>query len=263
MSRTILKEKRKERIIEFIKKSGTVSIEDLAKELGLSTVTIRKDVKELEEAGLVDRLWGGVSIKESSFIEPSFAQKHILNILEKKAIARTAINLLNPNDIIGISAGTTAYEFARLLYQFPNIHVVTYGLNIAYLLARIGINVVVPGGFLREKSFALVGEETIAFLEKIHLDKCFMGVDGIDTEVLTDINMAEAAVNRTMIERSKELIVIADHTKLGQRKLTPIAPIERVNVLITDNRADKRLLKAFEDKGIKVLIGEVKEEEEL
>lgn len=263
MSRTILKEKRKERIIEFIKKSGTVSIEDLAKELGLSTVTIRKDVKELEEAGLVDRLWGGVSIKESSFIEPSFAQKHILNILEKKAIARTAINLLNPNDIIGISAGTTAYEFARLLYQFPNIHVVTYGLNIAYLLARIGINVVVPGGFLREKSFALVGEETVAFLKKIHLDKCFMGVDGIDTEVLTDINMAEAAVNRTMIERSKELIVIADHTKLGQRKLTPIAPIERVNVLITDNRADKRLLKAFEDKGIKVLIGEVKEEEEL
>ncbi|MBC7321474.1 DeoR/GlpR transcriptional regulator [bacterium] len=261
MNRTILKEKRKEKIIEFIKKSGTVSIEDLARELGLSTVTIRKDVKELEKAGLVDRLWGGVSIRESSFMEPSFAQKHILNIPEKKAIARTAISLLNPNDIIGISAGTTAYEFARLLYQFPNIHVVTYGLNIAYLLARIGINVVVPGGFLREKSFALVGEETVAFLKRIHLDKCFMGVDGIDEEVLTDVNMAEAAVNRIMIERSKELIVIADHTKLGQRKLTPIAQIEKVNVLITDSKADKRLLKAFEDKGVKILIGEVKEEE--
>lgn len=90
-----------------------------------------------------------------------------------------------------------------------------------------------------------------------------MGVDGIDGEVLTDVNMAEATVNRTMIERSRELIVIADHTKLGKRKLTPIAPIERVNVLITDSKADKRLLKAFEDKGIKVLIGEVKEARKL
>lgn len=177
---------------------------------------------------------------------------------EKRAIARTAMSLLNQDDIIGISAGTTAYEFAKLLYQFPNIHVVTYGLNIAYLLARMGINVVVPGGFLREKSFALVGEETVSFLKKIHLDKCFMGVDGIDGEVITDVNMAEATVNRTMIERSKKLIVIADHTKLGQRKLVPIAPIERVNILITDSKADKRLLKTFEDKGIKVLVGEVR-----
>jgi DeoR family transcriptional regulator of aga operon len=86
-----------------------------------------------------------------------------------------------------------------------------------------------------------------------------MGVDGIDEEVLTDVNMAEASVNRTMIERSKKLIVIADHTKLGQRKLVPIASIDKVNILITDSKADKKLLKAFEDKGIKVLVGEVKE----
>ncbi|MFN3699152.1 MAG: DeoR/GlpR family DNA-binding transcription regulator [Dictyoglomus sp.] len=263
MNKSILKEKRKERIMELIRKLGVVSIEDLSRELGLSTVTIRKDIKELEMSGLVDRLWGGVSIKEPSSIEPSFSQKYTLNILEKKAIARAAINLLNPEDIIGISAGTTAYEFARLLYQFPSIHVVTYGLNIAYILAKMGINVVVPGGFLREKSFALVGEETVSFLKKIHLDKCFMGVDGIDMEILTDVNMSEAAVNRTMIERSKELIVIADHTKLGQRKLTPIAPTERVKVLITDNKADKRLLEAFENKGIKVIVGEVKDEEDL
>lgn len=260
MNGAILKEKRKEKLIEIIRESGIVSIKELAKELGLSTVTIRKDLKELERIGIVNRLWGGVSLRESSTPEQTFDQKRALNLPEKKAIAETAINLLEPNDVIGISAGTTAYELAKLLYQFSNIQVVTYGLNIAYLLARIGVSVIVPGGFLREKSFALVGEETVAFLKKIHLDKCFMGVDGIDGEVLTDVNMAEAEVNRTMIERSRKLIVIADHTKLGQRKLTPIAPIERVNVLITDSKADKKLLKAFEDKGVEVLIGEVKEE---
>ena len=259
MNSTILKEKRKEKLIEVIKRSGTISIKDLARELGLSSVTIRKDIRELEEAGVVSRLWGGVSSKELSFIEQTFDQKSIINLSEKKAIAQTAITLLNPGDIIGVSAGTTAYEFAKLLYQFSNLQIVTYGVNIAYLLARMGKSVIVPGGFIRDKSYALIGEETVAFLKKIHLDKCFMGVDGIDEEVLTDVNMAEASVNRTMIERSKKLIVIADHTKLGQRKLVPIASIDKVNILITDSKADKKLLKAFEDKGIKVLVGEVKE----
>jgi len=261
MGDTILKEKRKEKLIEIIKRSGTISINDLAKKLGLSSVTIRKDIRELEEAGLVSRLWGGVSFRENSITEQTFDQKSIINLLEKKAIAQIAITLLNPGDIIGISAGTTAYEFAKLLYQFPNLQIVTYGVNIAYLLARMGKSVVVPGGFIRDKSYALIGEETVAFLKKIHLDKCFMGVDGIDEEVLTDVNMAEATVNRTMIERSRKLIVIADHTKLGQRKLVPIASIDKVDVLVTDNKADKELLKAFEDKGVKVLVGEVKEED--
>lgn len=166
MNGTILKEKRKEKLIEIIRKYGIISVSELAKELELSTVTIRKDLKELEEIGIVNRLWGGVSLKESFPAEQTFDQKSILNLLEKKAIAETAISLLNPNDVIGISAGTTAYELAKLLYQFPSIQVVTYGLNIAYLLARMGINVVVPGGFLREKSFALVGEETVAFLKR-------------------------------------------------------------------------------------------------
>ncbi len=85
-----------------------------------------------------------------------------------------------------------------------------------------------------------------------------MGVDGVDIDGgITDVNMAEATVNRAMIEASKQLIVIVDHTKIGQRKLIPIAPIERIDLLITDSLADKKQLEIFEKKGIKVLIGEV------
>ena len=255
---TVIREKRKEQIVDFIRKCGIVSIKELAESLNLSAATIRKDVRELEENGLVSRHWGGVSLKEGQVKELSFDEKTIINLVEKKAIAQRAITLVAQNDTIGISAGTTAYEFARLLDQYPNVQVVTYGLNIAYLIARMGGKVVVPGGFLRDNSYALVGEDTVSFFKKIFLDKCFMGVDGLDIEAgLTDVNMAEAEVNRAMIESSGQLIIIADHTKLGQRKLVPIAPIDRIDVLITDSLADKGILKILEDKGIEVLIGEV------
>jgi len=258
MIATITREKRKEQIIEIIKKWGIISIKELAKELKLSTVTVRKDIRELEREGLISRYWGGVSIKEGQSKELIFDEKIVINLAEKQAIAQKAITLVGPNDTIGISAGTTAYEFAKLLYQFPNVPVVTYGLNIAYLIARIGGKVVVPGGFLRDNSYAVVGEDTVSFFKKVFIDKCFMGVDGVDIDAgLTDVNMAEATVNRAMIEASKQLIVIADHTKIGQKKLIPIAPIERINILVTDNPADKEMLDILRKKGIKVLIGEV------
>jgi len=258
MIATITREKRKEEIIEIIKKWGIISIKELAKESKLSTVTIRKDIRELEKEGLISRYWGGVSIKEIHSTELTSDEKIVINLPKKQAIVQKAITLVNPNDTIGISAGTTAYEFAKLLYQFPNVQVVTYGLNIAYLIARMGEKVVVPGGFLRDNSYALVGEDTVTFFRKVFIDKCFMGVDGIDIDGgITDVNMAEATVNRTMISATKKLIVLADHTKFGKKRLVPIAPIEKINVLVTDSLTDKDILKEFIDRGIKVLIGEV------
>ncbi|MGC8718080.1 MAG: DeoR/GlpR family DNA-binding transcription regulator [bacterium] len=253
---SIAKINRKRRILDILEARGTLSINDLAEILEISPITLRKDLQDLEKQRLITRIWGGVTLAtHPATPEPPFEDRSVENLKEKRAIARIALTLVKTNDVIALGGGTTTYEFAKLLGGIPNVQVITNSVNIGYLLLRLGVRIAMPGGFSREGSYNLFGDGAEEFFKNIFIDKCFMGVDGIDIDGgLTTLNPSEASIYTSMINSAHTLIVLADHTKLGQKKLIPMSPIEKVDILITDELAPKDIIKGLEKKGIKVEI---------
>jgi DeoR/GlpR family transcriptional regulator of sugar metabolism len=213
-------------------------VSDLVDQLGVSDMTIRRDIGQLAGEGLVARVHGGaVAIGARRSEEPGFVAKSGLMSSDKRAIARAAAALVEPGATIGISAGTTTYELARAVREVPDITVVTNSMPVAQLLHEAGTggqSVVLVGGS-RTRSDALVGPIANAALRLLHVDRLFLGVHGLDTKAgLTSPNLLEAETNRSMIESAGRLCVLADHTKWGVVALGTIAPLARVDELVTD-----------------------------
>jgi len=252
---SIAKINRKKKILELLEIRGTIAINKLAKALNVSPITLRKDLQDLQKQRLINRIWGGVSVATNITPEPPFEDRNVESLQEKRSIARVALTLVKPNDVIGLGGGTTIYEFAKLLGNVPNIQVITNAVNIAHLLLRLGVRIVMPGGFSREGSYALVNDKIKEFFKGIFIDKYFLGADGVDIEAgLTTLNPGEAIVNETMISVANKVIVLADYTKLGQRRLVTMSPVGKVSLLITDEKAPKKIVGLLKKRGVKVEI---------
>ncbi len=252
---SIARRNRKKKIIELLESRGTMDINTLAKELEISPITLRRDLKDLEEQSLVTRIWGGVTLATHSIPEPPFEDRNVENLQEKRAVARAALTLIKPGDVIGLGGGTTTYELAKLLGNIPNIQVVTNAINIAYLLLRLGVKIVVPGGFSREGSYNLVGDRAEELFKEIFIDKLFLGADGVDVDGgITTLNPSEAKLNSIMLNSAHTVIILADYGKIGHKRLIPISSLEKVDILITDEGAPREILKKIEKKGVRVEI---------
>lgn len=229
---------RRAQILALVEAHGGVRVSDLVEQLGVSDMTIRRDISQLAAEGLVARVHGGaVSVPGRRSEEPGFAAKAALRTADKRAIARAAAALVEPGASIGISAGTTTYEVARAVRGIPDLTVVTNSVPVAQLLHEAGTpgqTVVLVGG-TRTRSDALVGPIANAALRLVHVDRLFLGVHGMDARAgLTSPNLLEAETNRSMIESAGRVCVVADHTKWGVVALGTIAPLDRVDELVTD-----------------------------
>jgi len=155
---------------------------------------------------------------------------------EKRRIGIKAVELIQEGDTIILDSGTTTMEIARQLKNFQNLTVITHALNIATELAGSkGIEIIMPGGMVRAKSFSLVGSQAEKILRDYYCDKLFLGVDGIDTSYgISTPSVSEAQLNRVMVEISRETIVVTDSSKFGKRSFAFIVPIDKVHRVITD-----------------------------
>jgi len=256
MRSSISKIKRKDQIMEILRYTGKISKKELIEKLKISPATLEKDIEELEREGLIYKIWGGISLKEEFSILP-FEKREIINLQEKQSIAKKAVTLISPGESIGLSAGTTVYELAKLISPKSNIKVITYAVNTANLLISKGIEVIMPGGVCKDGTYALVGDMTVDFLRNIHLDKCFLSVNGIDLEYgLSEVDIHEAIVLSTMISVSSEVIALMDHTKFGRQRLASVCKLEDIDLIITDNKTPQAYIEEFKKKGIEVIVGE-------
>lgn len=233
-----LASQRHDRILEQVGRFGAARVSELVELLGVSDMTIRRDVEVLAGRGLLARVHGGVTaVGGRSTDEPGFTAKSSLQNEEKRAIARAAAELVEPSAAVAISAGTTTFEVARELRHVPDLTVVTNSVPVAQLLhdsARPDLTLVLTGG-TRTPSDALVGPVAVASLQTLHVDWLFLGVHGIDTDAgLTTPNMVEAETNRALLSSARRCVVVADHTKWGVVGLSTIAGLDRVDVLVTD-----------------------------
>lgn len=249
-------EERRRQIAALVASARAVSVTDLAARFGVSESTIRRDLRELEEAGLVERTHGGAVLPDLRRYEPSFHQKEGERRQEKEAIARVAARLVKDGDTIILDSGTTTLALARLLRGRTNLTVVTNSTVIAAELACApGVEVVVTGGILKGRTLALVGAQVARFLSQVNVDRVFLGINGIHLEAgLTTPTLAEAETKQAMIRAAREVVVLADHTKLGRVTFAHVASLQEVHRLITDAGAQPQFVQQLREVGLDVQV---------
>ncbi len=247
---------RRKRILERLEREGALKVRDLAREFGVSQVTIRADLAALEREGRLVRTRGGALPPEPGRFELPLWESQRVHLKEKAAIGRYAAGLVEDGETIFVDVGSTTTEFARALSpELKDVLVVTNALNIALLLeAHPGVRVVVTGGTLRALQHSLVNPFGTRVLEAFYADKAFLGANGIHPEAgVTNANVAEAEIKRVMVTHARSAYVLADHSKLLRVATARFATLAEVTALVTDDGADPEAVAALERAGLEVL----------
>jgi DeoR family transcriptional regulator of aga operon len=247
-------------IITGLRESGSVSVDDLSRDLNVSVVTIRRDLDLLEQQGLLSRTHGGAVSMDPLFYEPfkkdrSFQAQVERQANEKRRIGLAAAGMIIAGETIAITPGTTTAEIIRGLPLNSKITVVTNTANIAMELSkRKDVSVFVTGGHLHGDWFSLVGPTAIRSLENMLIHTVFVGADGIDAKWgLSCYNTDEAELNGTMVSQARRHIAVVDHTKFGVVANFRICNANIIKTLITDTGATNEMIAPFQKLGIEVI----------
>jgi DeoR family transcriptional regulator of aga operon len=251
---------RADKILRELRQEGDLSLDVLIKRLGASAASVRRDLTKLEAKGLVRRTHGGVTLVEPLLYEPFrydslFQNREQHRTPQKRRIGLHAAELIQENETVGFTAGTTTTHVARNLRNRHNIRVITNAINIAMELSNCaGLRTFVTGGFVQwAGSFSLVGHAAIDSLKDVYMDRVFVSVCGIDlARGITVIEPEEALTFRTMIQQSKHIVVVTDSTKIGVVTASLICPIASINMIITDTDATDKVIAPFVERGIDV-----------
>jgi DeoR/GlpR family transcriptional regulator of sugar metabolism len=254
----LLKEERQNLILQTVRGDGKVTVGELSQSLEVSQVTIRRDLRELAERGLLQRAHGGAVLHTTAPPEPPVLHRMTQARRNKEQIARAAAALVCNGDSVFIGSGTTTAHVARNLITRQDLTVVTNAMNIASEFAlATGVTVVVTGGMMRASELSLVGHITEQALREVRVDKVVIGMRAISLEEgMTNDYLPEVMTDRTIIEMAPELIVVADHTKFGKVATAYVAPVERITTLVTDGEADRNFLVRLEELGIRVIVAD-------
>lgn len=232
-------EERQQRILEALRQSGKVTVEELTAAFGVSAPTVRADLAALESRRLLRRTHGGALPLETSLYEPPFAEREASRHQEKQRIGRAAAALIQPGETVILDAGTTTHEIARALVETGrrDLTVVTNNLPSAVLLmdAAPQISVIVVGGQTQPRRRATLGALAAKFLEPLQADRVFLGVSGVHSEAgLTAIDFDAVQTKQAMLAHAGKVIVVADSGKIGQTAFAQIAPVGVCALLLTD-----------------------------
>ncbi|MGC7102495.1 DeoR/GlpR family DNA-binding transcription regulator [Amycolatopsis lurida] len=253
-------------ILEEARRTGAVRVSDLVGRLGVSDMTVRRDLDVLASRGLVEKVYGGAtSVVGKSTDEPGFEAKSVRQRAQKEAIAALAAGLVKPGTAIGISAGTTTWTLARALDAVPGLTIVTNSIQVADVLrgsSQADRTVVLTGG-VRTPSDALVGPVAVNSLRSLHLDVVFLGVHGMaDGPGFTTPNLTESETDRALVEAGRRLVVLADHTKWEIVGISTIADLDEADVVVSDDGLSERAIEILREKAGELIIANVPGDDE-
>ena len=253
---------RSEQILKHLLRTGTATIEELLSVAGSSAPSIRRDLARLENRGLIRRTHGGATLVEPLLYEPfrfdsSFLAREQRYAAEKRRIGLAGAELVEANETIGLTAGTTTTFVGRSLRHRENLKVITNAINIGMELCnQPGIRTFLTGGVVPWTwSFSLTGNAALTFLNDVYMDRLFISLTGLDAERgVTQLEPEEALIYRKMLKQSKQVIAVADSSKLGRVGPAFLCAANEIHTLITDTGATPEALAPFEKQGIKIII---------
>ena len=257
------KKDRKAFILRRLTEKSSVSVSELGEAFGLSGVSVRKLLDEMERDGTIRRTWGGAVGANGSLGEPSFAEKEGRSLKEKQAIARAAYDLIQDGDAVFLDSGTTTVHLARLLAagEKRKVLVCTNALSVAAELQRAeDLQILLIGGEFRHRILSCTGSIACEALKSLFFDKGFITGNHFSLERgITTPSLAEAEVKRAVLAASKETFALIDYSKYGGDSLSLVAPISGVGTLITDWRALPETVRRLEEKGVRVFLAKPEE----
>lgn len=248
---------RRDAILEHVRRRGVGVVETLAKEFGVSTQTVRRDVAELCEAELLVRHHGGVGLP-SSVVNTDYALRKISHLEEKEAIGRAVADYLPDNSSLFMTIGTTMEMVARKLVDRDGLRVITNNLHAATVLhTRPNIDTLVAGGSIRHHNGGIVGNAALAFVEQFRADFAVVSVGAIDDDgTLLDFDYNETMVAQTMMRNARRVIVAADHTKFSRTASVRIGSLSEVAAIFTDRPPPASLRELLADFGVEIMLAE-------
>lgn len=253
--RGLAMQERRRCIRALVSSQAQCSVAELARRFEVSAVTIRSDLAALADSGALVRIHGG-ALPPGESEEVPITVKQTLYHAEKVRIAAAAASLIQDGETVILDSGTTTAEIARQIrgLKLRSINVITNALNIAALLANAHhVNLIIPGGVLRRKSWSLSGPQAEQALRALQADRLFLGVDSLDPDIgLMTPHVLEAKLNALMIRIARQTVAVTDSSKLLRRNLSVIAPVEEVHLLITDQAAAPEAVAAIRARGVEV-----------
>jgi DeoR family transcriptional regulator of aga operon len=246
---------RRHRILERVAAEQTIHVADLARELAVSEMTIRRDIRRLERDGFLRQTYGGATAHVTRSFDVSFNARALEHSHAKRLIGIRAVEELAAASVVYLGIGTTAEQVARYLPARPALHVVTASLPIAGLLGTRPIRVTVLGGTILQDELDCIGPIALRTLERFRFDLAVVGAAGLSARWgITELTDEEAEIQRTAIERSERLVVIADGSKLGQATPVVVASADGIGLLVTDPTAPAAELESLRALGVRVVV---------
>jgi DeoR/GlpR family transcriptional regulator of sugar metabolism len=253
-------EERRQVILSTLSVHGSASVADLSRMVRSSEITIRRDLKALEEVGLVVRHRGGASVGRSSMDEPSYREKAVVAADEKLAMAELAADLVDDGDVIMLCAGTTTQALAQRLTRRRLMVATTSVLVANALFDAPDVEVLLIGGILRGSIRGVIGGEAEKAVSRLRFHKVFLSGNGLTAaNGLSTPNMHVASIDRAAVESAKRVVVLADHTKVGVDSMVQTVETERIDTLVTDARADREELDGLAAAGVQLRIASITE----
>ncbi len=245
---------RQARIVENFESRHYCSTVELSRLLRVSAMTVRRDLRELAEMGVLTLVHGGARLNQSAILEPGVSARSSEHRPEKEAIGAYAAGMIQPGEALCVDAGSTALEVARHLKQLSGLTVVTHSLSVMVELSRhSNVTVVSLGGTLHHSSLLFSGPDVVTALSRLHFSTIVVGMSGIDfTLGMTCGDLSEAETKRAMIRAAERVIIVADHTKIGKRFLAKVGPLEAGQILVTDDRVHDAALRHLGHIGVEV-----------
>lgn len=252
---TLVPVDRRHRIIERVAEEQTIHVGSLARDLGVSEMTIRRDIRRLERDGFLRQTYGGATAHLTRAMDVAFNARALQHAREKRLIAMRAAPLIEGARTVYLGIGTTAEQFARFLPARPDLTIVTASLPIGSLLGTRPVRAIVLGGAVLREELTLVGPMAIDGLERYVFDVAVIGAAGISVRWgLTELSDEEADVQRRVLARAQRVLVLADGSKLGVATNAAVAPATVVRTLVTDASAPPDELAALRGLGIEIVL---------
>jgi DeoR family glycerol-3-phosphate regulon repressor len=247
---------RHESIIELVRRQGYVSTEELVEHFQVSPQTIRRDLNELAEQNRIQRHHGGAALTLSSAVNAAYHDRKVMLLEEKKRIAERVASQIPDGATLFIDIGTTPEAVAHALMNHKNLRVVTNNLNVATLLmSKKDCRLILAGGEVRSRDGGIVGEATLDFISQFRLDYGILGISGIDIDgSLLEFDYHEVRTKRAIIENSRSVMLVTDHTKFGRNAMVNLGKMELIDYLFVDQMPPPQIQKVIEQFEVKLEI---------
>jgi len=247
---------RHKQILSLLSKQGRLSVAEIVEQFSVSEATARRDLESLSSEGKVQRVHGGAIAAEKAPPESPILERESEQADEKKRIGSVAAGLIADKETIFLGSGTTVLEVARQLRNRKNLTVITNSLPVLNALAGAeGVTVISLGGMLRDSEMSFIGHITEQALAEVRADKVVIGAHGISLEHgLTNDYLQETLTDRAILKIGREVIIVADHTKVNRVSTVLLAPLDAMQTFVTDSESDKKFVQSLKKQNIKVIL---------